>query len=125
MNENVEQRSTKRTIITDGKNSVLTAETTETVTVDPATGARTFVNTTTQVRTKDGRVITDPAAPAFRCSTCGTEPLTQFAITFCSNCQDVTCRHCAKQGSTDGTFECPRCAKQRLWKELKQWLTTL
>jgi len=113
----VEQRSTKRHIVRNPDNGghLLTAESVETVIVDPTTGGRRFESTKITLRTKDCRLITNPDESVYACAACNQEPFAGPAVTHCSKCQHIICRTCVVT-INDVEF-CPRCARKRAWQQ--------
>ncbi len=86
-----------------------------------ANGGRHFHTTTASLRAIDGRVLQD-GAHVYACRSCGTEPLSQLAIVFCSHCQAIVCRACAKE--LEG-FLCPPCHAKARRKRFWRWLASM
>lgn len=109
--------------ITNGQREAVIGQTTEAVQITE--DGQRFAKTMTFLQTMDGRTITDPLHDRviLACTSCNKGPLSKFAITYCSKCQHVICRSCAK--SFQDSALCQPCYQRARRKWLWNLLTSL
>ena len=115
----VESRHLTITAITDALTGIVTPAimATETVSINPITGTKTYTITTSMERTVDGRLVKPDAA--LICRSCG-KTVSPVASRACTACAVTLCAHCAGDPA-----QCAPCRWYDRLRRFLQWLTTL